>query len=348
MNSEVNDESSESGWSDISSIKSAAEVSIDGDEAESDEDKVLVRNYLKKFLKKIMEKKQAKRKKESKESPEVTTFKKKLKSFRIPKEHPKFSGKPADVDSFLQGMELAHAEFTNEEVKDLNARGFISKLVPYFEESSGAQSWFKRWASERTKDKKRLAWVDLVEGLRTRYSGYDQPRLRYDEYLEMKQTGDVNSYISLKSDAALQCSDCLTPKSKLFGFCRGLKQDIRTHVNLQRPKNLEEAEDYAMAFESSHDGTEKKKDKEAQKEKKSGTKRKGAESVSESGPAKRRSALSPDQRAALKELRELRKGKCFKCGGEGHERSKCSAPPQTAEAWRKKINSLKEKLPERP
>ena len=54
----------------------------------------------------------------------------------------------------------------------------------------------------------------------------EQPMNRYEEYFDLKQTSDIQSYIAQKSEAALLSSD-LTPTTILYGFIKGLKQEYK-------------------------------------------------------------------------------------------------------------------------
>lgn len=260
--------------------------------------------------------------------------------FKVPREHPIFSGASCDLESFLMEMELLHGEYTNTNPAK-HRPDFITKLTTYFKEGSAARIWFKMWASSRRKAREILSWETLVEGLRKNYGAYDQPRVRFEEYYELKQNTDVQSYIARKAEAALLTND-LTPATILYGFIRGLKENIRNYVNLQCPTTLEEAQEAAIAFENSVRrqpvGSSNNKSEEPKGNLKN-NKRKNADSKKEDN-----GNMTKRQRQALTELRNLRKGKCFICGQEGHVKENCSADSAMKEKHQQQIRKLKEAI----
>lgn len=263
------------------------------------------------------------------------------KEFKVPREHPVFSGNPQDLEPFLMEMELVHGRETNPGTR--HDPHFITKLVSYFKDKSAAKSWFKMYATSCLKKNLHMSWKQLVRDLRKNYGAYDQPRSRFEEYYEMKQTGNIHTYIAQKAEAALHTSD-LNEKTELYGFIRGLKEKVQNYVNLQRPNNLKEAQEYAVAFENSlsNKGSKRKgeNDEETDVKKKSRTedsKRKTRE----------KGSLDNNKKEALKEIRKLRENACFICGKSGHSRDACDSSHEIKKAFQAKIQKLKETLNEK-
>ncbi len=94
---------------------------------------------------------------------------KESKRFKVPKEHPVFDGTAATLEMFIREMEFTHPEYTSGSAAKESSSGFISKLVPYFKEGTGARVWFKMLASKWQRGKKKKTWARLVKsyGLNT-------------------------------------------------------------------------------------------------------------------------------------------------------------------------------------
>ena len=211
-----------------------------------------IRRIIKKELKKklrALEKQRKKKVKKIRHGREKRKMKKLTQGFRVPKDHPIFK-KPDEVEQFIMDMELFHQEYTDERMRDVRNPNFITKLIMYFDEDWGARSWLKLWAKETQARNLDLSWSSLKEALRNRYSGYDEPRLKFDAYIELHQQHEVKRYIAKKAEAAMHCKG-LSDEVKLFAFIRGLRKEVQGHVNLQRPQTLDEAQDAAITFENS-------------------------------------------------------------------------------------------------
>ena len=272
-----------------------------------------------------------------------------LRDFRVPKEHPIFV-KPEEVEKWIMDMELLHSEYTNTEMGNLDNPNFITKLVMYFDEEWGARSWFQIWATEKRSMNEALTWSGLKEALHKRYSGFDQPRLKFDWYIDMVQSFDVKRYIANKAEAALHCEG-LSDQVKLYSFIRGLKKDIQSHVNLQRPKTLEDAQDSAIAFENSRalprlPPSRSKTPREDAPSKPPGNDRKrhDREEPETNQNPKRPRYRTSTQQEALEEIRRLKDGTCWGCGKPGHSRHACISTPEEQNAFKERIDKLKEKV----
>ena len=211
------------------------------DESESDDEDL--KTKLKEFLNQM----QKKRKKRGKDSGRD---KKRLR-FKVPKDHPTFSGRPEDLDQFIMKMELQYEEYTDSVQKEAHLPHFICKLGGHFEKELGADWWFYTWARGKRKRNEPCTWLGLVEAMREQFGGVDQERLRFNEFIDLKQGAmeSVTKYMSQKAKLALQCE--VSNKIQLYGFIRGLRSDIQSYVNLQRPKSLDEAQKHALTFEAS-------------------------------------------------------------------------------------------------
>lgn len=274
---------------------------------------------------------------------EQTNFRKenqkstKREVFKVPREHPMFSGEPTELETFLMEMEIQHENYTSRKSASKHHPEFILKLLPYFKRGSAANIWFKMYASERRKKRLTLSWEKLVRDLRNSYGTYDQAQNSFEKFYELSQTADVQTYIAQKSEAALLAED-LTPKIELYGFLRGLKENVKNYVNLQMPSGVKEAHDYAVAYENSLGAGNGKK-----------SARKRTSDEAECTQALKKSKTrdhkeSGVKQGVLKELRLLRSGKCFLCGVPGHIREKCTASEEIKSKFQAKIRELKGKL----
>ena len=251
--------------------------------------------------------------------------------FKVPREHPKFNGKREKLEEFILDMELSHSEFTMGEEAKQNNRAFIQQLGPYFE--GPAKTWFRLYASRRAQKNFVLSWEKLVRDLRQDFGGKHEAETRFNEYFQIKQKTDVNTYIAEKTAAARLAEADLTPSAMLYGFLSGLKGDVQDYVRLQCPRDLRGAEELARAYENNLKNRKRK-----------------AETKSEDDD----STLKPDSRKAkarhlerqraLRELRELRRNRCFGCGQEGHRRDTCKATAVDIEKFQAKIEAVKKKL----
>jgi Zinc knuckle len=272
----------------------------------------------------------------SKERAEIRL--RKAAPFQVPKEHPVFDGDPANLEPFIVEMELVHEKETRGKAAGKQNTSFITKLISYFKDGSAAKTQFRMWASERQKNKKILSWNALVDNLREIYQPYDQGYKAYKKFWELKQSGDIKSYIASKSEAALQSAD-INPAISLYGFLHGLRSDFRNYVNLHRPGSLEEAQKHAIAYENS--GSAEKSFKRLREN----SSNQHSQDTSDKGKKKKKIKRTADQEAALKEIRSLRdKDSCFKCGETGHKAFKCKASEKDTEAFQQKIANLKERM----
>ncbi len=162
----------------------------------------------------------------------------------------------------------------------------------------------------------------------------------------MQQETDVNTYIALKSEAALLAT-ALTPQIHLFGFLHGLKEDIRSYVDLQRPKTLEAAEQYARAYERSQSGIIGKRRKASSSGSRSATEPevKKTKTKPGTGATETSKIWTPEKRAALNELRTIKgRDNCYACGVKGHMAQSCPSGEEEKKAFKAKVEALKEKL----
>ena len=324
------------------------------DESESDED-------LKTKLKELLNQMRRKRKKRGKDSGRD----KKRPRFKVPKDHPMFSGRPEDLDQFIMKMELQYEEYTDSVQREAHLPHFICKLGGHFEKELGADWWFYTWARGKRKRNEPCTWLGLVEAMREQFGGVDQERLRFNEFIDLRQGAmeSVTKYMSQKAKLALQCE--VSDKIQLYGFIRGLRSDIQSYVNLQRPKSLDEAQKHALTFEASTTNGQKRSTKPNNGESKNGGQNSGGSGtgsgtnnnkssgtrnvVDKSNASKEKSrsdpkALTQRQKEALEEIRQLRKGKCFACGQTGHESRSCTAPQATKDSHQERISKLKQIL----
>lgn len=266
--------------------------------------------------------------------------KKKKITFKVPKEHPIFDGNPKNLELFVREMEFTHSEFTSGENAREDTTEFIKKLVPYFKTDSGVCAWFKMYASNRHQAGKKMSWKKLVRDLREQYGEHDHHRARFEDFYDMAQVDDINTYITKKKEAALLAPE-VTPRIHLFGFMRGLRDNIRSYVDLQRPDTVEEAEQWAKAFERSL--TKKRKlapiALEDIRDKETLTKK-----AKKLHPEKKvdKNKRSSEQENALQELRAIKhRGVCFACGNKGHRAGECNASSETQATFSDKVNKLK-------
>lgn len=309
--------------------------------------KAILKRQLRKELRK-MEAKRSKRKSKRRVDRKTARL---TRNFRVPKNHPIFS-MPNGVQKWIDEMELFHEDYTTGIMEHTPNPNFISKLIMYFTDDWGARSWFQLYAKEAREKGEELTWFNLKEALRKRYLSFDEPRLRFEEYLDICQHGDVKRYIAKKAEAAGQCKG-LSDEVKLYIFIRGLKKEFKAYVNLQRPENLEAAQDSAIAFENSRSGTGKRG---VTFETESGTvggtadtsRKRSAGTVLEKGDEKvlKRTRTS-EQKKALADLRALTakdKQNCWGCGLPGHSKRECEEK-STAEQrsqFKAKKDALKE------
>ena len=251
--------------------------------------------------------------------------------FKAPREHPKFDGKRESLEDFIMDMQMRHSDYTTGVSSTKHNPGFILQLGSYFE--GNAKTWFRLYATRRTKANHTLSWEKLTRDLRRDYGGKHEAETRFTDYFALKQKGDVNSYISEKTAAALLAEDDLTERAKLYGFLSGLKADVQDYVRLQCPKDIREAEDHARAYENNLKNRKRKSETKP-------TETKG----SPSGEPKKFKDLSLEQKKALEELRSLRRNRCFGCGIVGHRRDECKANEETLSKHRTRIESLRAKI----
>ena len=268
----------------------------------------------------------------------------KTTKFSVPRDHPIFSGSSNELEPFIMEMELLHDKETKN--GDDNNPSFITKLVPYFKSKSAVHTWFKMWASSRKKKGLRLSWNELVTSLREKYGAYEQPRKRFEEFFDLSQTSDIQSYIAAKAEAALLSPE-VNPKIELYGFLRGLREDYLNYVNLQCPKTLEAAQQSAIAYENSGSANTAtpKKNRKVTFDPKPLTKPSITSTPTSDRKRKSTSNLSRDGEQALMELREIRKkGMCYKCGQAKHRVNECKADELVIQAHQSKINELKTRI----
>lgn len=280
-------------------------------------------------------------------SKKMEDQRRKRDKFKVPKEHPVFDGDPEKLEIFIMDMQMTHEEWIMGKRANKHNPGFIMKLLPYFKPNTPVALWFKMYATERRMQKQFMSWNMLVSDLRKEYGVYDQPEVLFENFWELKQTGSVQSYIARKKAAALLAKEHLTESLTKFGFIRGLKGPIRNYVKLQKPRTVERAQKYAIAFENSSGRSRRSitmdhdDDGENVSPKSSGGR-------SEKGNRKRNRSdeggMSDKQRKALKTLRQMREHKCFGCGEEGHRKDSCKADRKVKENFQANIKALKETI----
>ena len=283
--------------------------------------------------------------------PVINKKSKKETVFRVPKEHPVFDGCSGNLETFIVEMELTHAKETNGTAGDKHNPDFITKLIPYFKESTAARIWFKMYASRRTKSSLKLTWNKLVRDLRASYGVFDRPDIQFEDHYDMAQKSyDVKTYIAKKCEAALLSED-LTPRLLKFGFIRGLNEDIRKYVKLQKPETLEEAQRIAIDFENSIKGKSTNRPTRVRLEGTcSDVTRRSSPNNNGAGDGKRKrnpdgkGKLNESQAKALEELRVLRRNKCFECGVAGHRREECKATGDIVKNHKEVVAKLKDRI----
>ena len=68
-----------------------------------------------------------------------------------------------------------------------------------------------------------LSWEKLARDLRKNYGTYEH---------RLQQNTDVKTYIATKSEAALLADD-ISPNIELYGFLRGLEENVKNYASLQ-------------------------------------------------------------------------------------------------------------------
>ena len=260
------------------------------------------------------------------------------KEFRVPGEHPVFSGKPDDVESFIVSMELAHRKETRKIGDNPN---FVSKLAPYFSPALGARSAFEIWAEAKSQAGESMTWAGVKDHLRDTYGQCDDRHKRYQEFHAVKQTGTVTEYITRRKRAAMLMGSDITENTRFCAFVAGLKPEIATYVRLQKAETLEEAQQFALAYETNGG----KGNKREGPQRKHQLEQSGSSSAGERTKRSRgRKKLNDEQRAAATELKGLRQGACFRCGAKGHFSNKCQAEQGDVDRYRARVDALKAKI----
>jgi hypothetical protein len=234
-------------------------------------------------------------------------------------------------------MQLAHSEYTTGQAADMDNPKFINKLVDYFTKGSSVRHWFEAYAIRRREQKLKLSWNKLVYALRQDYGIRDQLEEHLVRFHSLGQGSDnIQSYIAKKKTAALLVKEHVTPRVLLYSFLQGLRPDVAQHVRERVPNTVEEAQALAIAYEHIRRGNKRKQS-----------------GIMPTFPPKRvandatgiqKPLQNPDQRSALQELNELRRNRCFSCGGLGHRREQCKSSASVKETHRLKIKALQDRV----
>jgi hypothetical protein len=273
----------------------------------------------------------------------------KPKKFRVPNVHAIFNGEPTELETFITHVQLAHHEYTTGKAADEDNPGFIYKLVDYFKANSSVRIWFEAYAVGRREKNLKVSWSKLVKALREDYGIRDQEEEMIKKFFSVVQgTKSIQAYISELKSAALLAKSNITPSLLRIHFMDGLRNDIQAHVRLKAPKTVEQAQEYAMAYEENLRLSRRVKPKMAEPEthrlhayvpeNSIKMKRTGEKSRSYKKP------LSIEQNKALIVLREMRKGKCFLCGSTGHLKGNCSASAMDRQKHHEKISELRKRI----
>lgn len=280
-----------------------------------------------------------KRLSEQASSPKTPTVSSKPEVFKAPRGHPVFKGNAMELEKFIIDMGLMHSRHIMDGADVKHNPEFISQLGPYFEGDS--RDWFRSYANNRLIAKENLTWEHLVKTLRSDYGGNHQAEARFKAFFKTEQTGDINSYIARINTAARLAEDDLTPRTRLYGFLGGLKADVQDHVRLRVPKTIEEAEEYARAYENTMMNSKKRKGGAPEGHGKDNSKTKQDIPPASTGRQSRPILPTPEAQAAFDEIKRLRLGRCVRCGLPGHIVAQCKSDESVVAPFQAKIDALK-------
>lgn len=268
------------------------------------------------------------------------------KRFKVPNKHPIFDGKPEHLEAFLSKMIMSHVDWVTGEAADQHCPHFISKLVDYFSEKSGIQTWFTNYVTEQVNEEGNLTWNNLVKVLREDFSPKKQREQLFIDFWSIQQDEDeIQGYIARIKKAYAQAKSMITEELLLVKFTSGLRVDVKRHVNVLEPISFEKAVKLAIAYESNNQKPAKKIGPTNSRD----TKR--FEGGSTSALTNKRAHansnkenMNSTQRKALEDLQNLRRSKCFACGEAGHSKWKCTASVEDKSRHEAKVRLLKTQI----
>lgn len=262
------------------------------------------------------------------------------KIFQRPHKHPIFDGNCKNLESFIMEMELTHGEWIAGEKGEVHNPQFLSQLVEYFPVDSAVRIWYSLYASERMKTNKDMSWSNLIKALRQDYGRWELPGTLFNEYWNLKQESDtVQEYITKKKSAAFQAKEYIVEELLMYGFVSGLRPNIQNHVIVLQPDSVEHAQKLAIAFENNYVAAVRRSEPRGvckEEKEKSGKRKRATENNTK--------VLNSKQKQALEELRDFRRGKCFKCGSTGHMQDKCAASSADMDNHRERTNTFRNRI----
>lgn len=263
-----------------------------------------------------------------------------LKRFKVPTKHPIFDGRLEKLEEFISSMMLTHMEWVTGDQARAHCPKFITKLVDYFDEKSGARLWFSNYATERLRAEKVLSWSRLVRDLRRDFHQSKQQGALFSDFYFLEQgADDIQIYVAKFKNAVQQAKSLITEALMIMVFTAGLREETQRQVNPLEPKTIEAAIKLAIQFEGTNASLKPKARKAST-----------TKAVDESKPVKRKtdemvaSGKAEKRRKIAMEIRESQAGVCFECGEAGHMKDSCQATTEARAKHKKKIYNLKAEL----